>query len=358
MQTIAFFNSTLNWGGGEKWHLDIASALAHRNFRIVIFAHKNGVLYKRALQKGLSVRPVKINNRSFLNPLKLLQLKRQLMGENIDTIILNLPADLKTAGKAAKMGGIRRIIYRRGSAIPIRNTHLNRKLFHNVVTDILANSQATKATINANTSLFPEDRIKVIYNGLHQEAFQSPIDNVHNPLRIGHLGRFAYQKNHEFLIKIARQLRKQNIDVEWHLGGDGEMFEQIRSEARNAGLDNMTFHGFINDSKAFLSSVDLFVLPSHWEGFGYVIAEAMAVGKPVVAFNVSSNPELIKHNQTGLLLPKEDEQAFVNALNDLTETPEKITLMGKNAHAHMQNNFTFALTIKQIVNYLDNAGRY
>src|SRR5690606_42159035 len=113
-----------------------------------------------------------VTGTSFLNPIKVQRLKRIVKQANLDTLIINLPNDLKIAAFAGKLAGVKKIIYRRGSAIPIRNSLMNRFTFKNWVTDVLANSQATKRTIlQHNASLFPEDKIKVIYNPIDSEEF-------------------------------------------------------------------------------------------------------------------------------------------------------------------------------------------
>ena len=132
-KTICFFNSTKAWGGGEKWHYDISVSLHRKDYSTLVITNKKSVLYSRIILTGQKVYNIKVSNLSFLNPFKLLLLRKVFIRENIDIIILNLSADLKVAGIAAKLAGIPRIIYRRGSAIPIKNRWLNRIIFKNIV---------------------------------------------------------------------------------------------------------------------------------------------------------------------------------------------------------------------------------
>lgn len=358
MLRTGFFNSTQSWGGGEKWHLDMATALANEGLPVMLFAQKDGSLYQRARSAKLPIAKVNISNWSFLRLTKILQLKKLFQQQQLDAIILNLPADLKTAGIAAKWAGVKRIIYRRGSAIPIKANVLNKFLFRHIVTDILANSRATKKTINAKAALFPLQKIRVIPNGLHNDAFSLPAKEVHSPIRIGHLGRFVYQKNQAFLIEVAKELKCKDIDVEWHLGGNGPMWAQIKAAAEEAELEHIQFPGFIDNSKQFFQAMDIVVLPSRWEGFGYVIAEAMAVGKPVVAFDISSNPELITHEVNGKLVPAEDIGAFSEALLQLIKNPQRILEMGAHGYKEMQKEFTFTKAVTNLKDFLGYAQRH
>ena len=110
--TICFFNSTKAWGGGEKWHFEISKFLHEKGYSIIIITNRRSELFKKAKEYGLRVISTKITNLSFLNYFKILFLKNVFIKERIDIIIINLSADLKVASIAAKLAGIRRIIYR------------------------------------------------------------------------------------------------------------------------------------------------------------------------------------------------------------------------------------------------------
>jgi len=174
MKTICFFNSTQAWGGGEKWHFETCMHLHGLGHSVLVIAHLKSELYKRVSETTIHCLGINVSNLSFLNPFKINTVAGILKSNNVGTIIMNLSRDLKLAGLASKRAGVRRIIYRRGSAIPIKDSFLNRYYFKNIVTEVLANSFATKSTILANNAhLFPEDSIKVIYNGIEIHRFLS-----------------------------------------------------------------------------------------------------------------------------------------------------------------------------------------
>ena len=91
------------------------------------------------------------------------------------------------------------------------------------------------------------------------------------------------------------------------IAGEGKLKESLLQKSVEEGVaEQLRFLGFVDNMPQFLHSIDIFLLPSHWEGFGYVIAEAMYCEKPVVAFNVSSNPEIVSNNETGFLVEHGD----------------------------------------------------
>ena len=106
---------------------------------------------------------------------------------------------------------------------------------------------------------------------------------VSDKLVIGHIGRFAPQKNHTFLIKIFEQIHRANPDTCLLLLGDGELRGKIEEQAAQAGLtDSVIFAGVHNDVSAFYQAMDVFVLPSLFEGLGIVGIEAQTAGLPCV----------------------------------------------------------------------------
>ena len=116
--------------------------------------------------------------------------------------------------------------------------------------------------------------------------------------------------------------------------------------------DKVKFAGFIKNSADFLNRADIFVLPSLWEGFGYVLAEAALCQKPIVAFKCSSNPEVVIHGKTGFLTPVNDLLAFSDKVQYLKNHPEQRHNMGRNGATFVKQNFD-SLKIREVLeNYL------
>jgi glycosyltransferase involved in cell wall biosynthesis len=360
-KTICFFNSTKEWGGGEKWHHDIALQMHKDGHNVVVYTNENSELFKRLKDTGIKLISLKISNLSFLNPFKVQYLKNSLTKNNVTHIILNLSADLKIAGFASKKAGIKHIIYRRGSAIPIKNSFLNRYIFKNLVTNIIANTEATKITINQNNpSLFPNDKIKVIYNGIDLKNFDNQnteptTESTNNQIIIGNIGRLVKQKAQHYLIELGKELKSKNIDYKIIIGGKGKLEEELKNHCKRESLEKeIIFTGFVSNPKSFLLNVDVFVLTSLWEGFGYVLVEAMACEKPTIAFDISSNPEITDNNETGFLVKFKDISSIAEKIIYLTNNPDKIKKLGKNGREKVEKLFTLEQTYKNVIEYLQS----
>jgi glycosyltransferase involved in cell wall biosynthesis len=356
---ICFINSCKAWGGGEKWHFDMALGLRELGREVLAVTGENTELAQRFATENIKQHSFKISNLSFLNPVLKNKISRILKSENVETVILNLPADLKTAGTAAVKAGVKRIIYRRGSAIPVRNTFFNRYLFKNIITDIIANSEETKRTLlKNNKQLFDENKIKVIYNGLDLKEYDSrPAENIYNrrddEVILGNAGRLVEQKGHKYLLDIARLLKDRGYNFKLLIAGEGKLKTELERYAASLGVENeVIFLGFVKNIKSFMENIDIFLLTSKWEGFGYVITEAMASSLPVVAFNTSSNPEIIAAGETGFLAGAFDIPEFAKYVEKLISDRDLRENMGRAGRKRAEIAFDMSAAISELDKYL------
>lgn len=102
---------------------------------------------------------------------------------------------------------------------------------------------------------------------------------------LGHVGLFNYQKNHEFLIELVKYLKKEKeIKYKLFMIGNGEREEHVRAQIRECDCQNMIIMpGSVGNVPDFLQAMDIFVLPSRFEGLPYVLIEAQAAGLPILA---------------------------------------------------------------------------
>jgi glycosyltransferase involved in cell wall biosynthesis len=114
--------------------------------------------------------------------------------------------------------------------------------------------------------------------------------------------------------------------------GDGPLLEATRASVRQASLsDAVHFHGSRFDLGEWLESADVVVLPSLWEGFGLILAEAAACAKPAVSFSIGGAAEVIADGETGFLVPPGDTGALARALARLHGDPALRRRLGRAA---------------------------
>lgn len=331
----------------------MAQQLAQQNVPVSLCAAEGSELLRRAREANLATTPLRFSKHAYLNPLSHLNFRSFFQELRPQHLILNLPTDLKTAAWGAKQAGVPDVIYRRGSAIPIQAHPLNRWLFGNVVDRMIANSHKTKATILENDAgLFSAEKIEVIYNGLHLEPSPLPAPEPQRPLVLGNVGRMVEQKNQRLLVRLGAQLRTAGVEFQLKIAGDGKLFAELEALIREQHLEqHIQLCGFVEDIPHFLQGIDIFLLPSLWEGFGYVLVEAMACGKPVIAFNHSSNPEIVSP-ESGILVPSGAEPAFFDATLHLIQDKSLREQMGQAARQHVQQRFTLQAATHHLLRFL------
>jgi len=132
---------------------------------------------------------------------------------------------------------------------------------------------------------------EVIHNGIELAPFLSV--SPRPGLVFGAVGRLVPEKNFDVLIRAFGLLCRQHKEARLRIGGDGPVRPALERLIRSEGLDERVhLAGFVQDVAAFLSDVNVFVIPSRWESFGLSLLEAMAAGLPCTASRVGGMPEV------------------------------------------------------------------
>lgn len=153
--------------------------------------------------------------------------------------------------------------------------------------------------------------------------------------RVISVGRYAYQKGYDLLLKAWRTVEERHPD--WTLdiygsldGGMGE-YEQLQRQIETLGLSTVSLHPATTDIYSSYLESDIYVSSSRFESFGLVLVEAMACGLPIVGFESLYGPvSIIKDGSTGILVPPHDTQQLAEAICQMIEFPEERVRMGGN----------------------------
>lgn len=359
MKNVCFLNSTTFWGGGEKIHYDYSLKFKSRGYHVIMAAAAGFPLYERSGKAGLALFDVRFGNLSFLNPLAYFKLIAFFKKEKIDTVIFSSSHDVKIGALAAKLAGVQNIVYYRALAAPVKNNGLNRYLYTKVLTHVIANSIETRKTMVQNMKeSVPLSLIGIVYQGLPvAEIDASPVvplwEKEEGVLYIGNAGRLTEQKGQRYLITIAQYLKRKNIRFNMKVAGTGELFEELKQEIEKHHLQNeIELLGFVKDVNSFMHGLDVFVLTSEWEGFGYVLAEAMLAKKPVVAFDMTSNPELIEPNKNGYLVKFKELDQFAEYIITLSQQSALRAEFGAYGRKKIIDNFELDKIIDDFEQYI------
>lgn len=130
--------------------------------------------------------------------------------------------------------------------------------------------------------------------------------------------------------------------------GDGPSRSMLESMQEQLGLSHqVVFAGVRRDLPRILAMVDVFVLPSLYEGFGIALLEAMAAGKPVIATTVGGIPEFVRSGELGLLVPPRDSVRLAAAIHQLLSDPTLAKTMGVNGQAYVCQKYTIQSVVNQ-----------
>jgi glycosyltransferase involved in cell wall biosynthesis len=146
------------------------------------------------------------------------------------------------------------------------------------------------------------------------------------------------------LIEAFNELTKNSDNYRLWLVGNGPDEERFRAEAK--GNIYITFLGHSDKPLAYVAAADVFVHPTHHEGFSLSLAEAAMLSKPMIATNVGGNPELVNDNN-GLLVPVKDPAAFCAAMRELGGDQNLRERLGKNARHDYVTKFDFSTIVKE-----------
>ncbi len=213
-------------------------------------------------------------------------------------------------------------------------------------------------------------RIEQIYNGVDQQRFIRKMANRRRVLPegflpegdcvvLGAVGRFAEVKNQVSILEALAILFKKSPDLLCHvrlvLVGDGSLMDQIVKRVDDLALrDIVWLPGDRDDIPELLQAMDIFILPSLGEGISNTVLEAMATGLPVIATAIGGNPELVRPEESGLLVPVDDVPTLVSAIQELIESPSKRKAMGDKALARVKNDFNWDRTVRQYIAIYDS----
>jgi len=357
---ICFMNSNMVWGGGEKWHYEAACHFRDLGFEVMVITNEKSALHHRLEdQEGILLKSVRITNQSIFNPFKIVHIRNILEENKISAIFLGLSIDVKIGGLAAKKAGINNIIYRRGAAVPIKNSLLNRYLFRSVLSKVITNSGDIRSKIFQNNSRIVDERkVQIVYNGVdpalwsNQGSKGKKKESSHK-LILGNAGRLVEQKGQKYLIHIAKQLKERRVDFILQIAGSGILETSLKQECSKNKLEKeIVFLDFVENMPDFMAGLDIYLSTSIHEGSSNVIIEAMAAGKPVIAFNVSSMPELIENDETGYLVPFADTQLFADKIVFLNNNRIELDTFAANARKQVKRKFDYGKNMRQILELL------
>lgn len=204
----------------------------------------------------------------------------------------------------------------------------------------------SEATLTDAHHLVPEitPRSCVIYNGLDMLSVEPQPLSFDAP-RLLCLGRLVVEKGFDLALTAFASLVDRFPQARLVIAGDGPARADLENRAALLGLaDTVEFIGWVAPEKVpeLINAVSMVIIPSRWhESFCLVALQAAQMARPVVATRVGGLPEIVVHEQTGLLVEKENSSAIAEAIAFLLEHPDVAAQMGQDARSRARDVFSW-----------------
>lgn len=166
--------------------------------------------------------------------------------------------------------------------------------------------------------------------------------NKEKPLTIGYLGRIARTKGIDYLYDACKLLKSNKIPFILKLAGQEEITGEYIDEFRKELKDEFIYEGVISGNKKneYLKNLDIFVLPSFFEGLPISLLESMSYGAIPITTNVGSIGEIVKNNYNGLFIEIKNSQSIYDKISFLHYNRDLIKNLSKNAKDTIFKNFS------------------
>jgi len=350
---ILHTESAKRWGGQERRTFAEAVEFKKRGHQVILAVQPGSALGKHAREVGIEVREIGMGNRDIAKAFfRLIFLIRR---ERVDIVNTHSSKDSWIASFAARLAHRPILLRTRHVTIPISNHPLNivYKLPHRIIT---CGEAVRKRMIEINR--FPAEKIVSIPTGVDLNRFnperakkdiRKELSIEQNIPLVGSISIIRTEKGFPYFLEAAQEILKIKPETRFLIVGHEPKGDTLAREVRRRGLGDRVFMpGLREDIPDILARLNVFVLCSLREAFGQAIAQALAMEKPVVATNVGGIPEIVKNNQTGLLVPPADSKALARAILELLENGEKAKKLGRNGRKLIEEKFSQETMIERI----------
>ncbi|WP_419795612.1 glycosyltransferase family 4 protein [Staphylococcus equorum] len=239
------------------------------------------------------------------------------------------------------------------SGLKYKLLYLMEKIAMFCATDIIAISQSLKEKI-VLSNLANDNKIKVLgygsSNGIQFENFTLKDNEINekykkqldNQFVIGYVGRIVKDKGIQELIEAFKTVLKKSYNVKLMVIGSVEKGNAINDEdylfLKNN--PNVLLIEHVSNPVSYYNNMDLFIFPTHREGFGNVSIEAQALKVPVITTNVTGAIDTVIDEETGFIVEKGNVEAIVNKIEKLINNEQLRRKLGENGRIHVGNKFS------------------
>lgn len=351
MWRIFYLITDLDIGGAEKSLYQLVTRLDKKKFSVTVVSLScEGAVSKKLKTEGIDV--VSLNARSKIDVLVFFKLVKQICLKDphvLHTYLFHANFLGRIAGWLCKVPII-------VSSVRVAEEQKRHHLYLDMFTQWMIDKEVC---VSKEVEIFMRKRAKIsasklltIHNGIDISDFNRLAEKDINSKRkklsisefspvIGTVARLTPQKGLSYLIKAFHHVLMDFHNCCLLVVGKGPQRIELETLSQKLGvISNVKFLGFRKDVKEIIDLMDVFVLPSLWEGMPNVVLEAYALSKPVVATSVGGAVEIIKDKETGFLVSPKDCNGLAEHIKILLSNPKMRKTFGKRGKEFITENFS------------------
>lgn len=321
------------------------TGMSRRGHQVFLVTRPQARIGKEAHRAGIPVFHLALrSNLDFLSAVKLARLLRK---ERIDVINTHSGVDSWVGGLAAKLARIPVLVRTRHLHLPLRRNWRN---FIHYLPDRYVTCGEAMRDLLVRDYGFPCQKVVSIPTGIDFSIFspqrgrsemRQALDIADDDFIVLMVGIVRAVKRHEVALRALCSLRERLARARLLIAGDGPMIEDMRRLAAQLDIsDRIDFLGYRDDVADLMNAADCLLLTSRSEGVPQAITQALGLGLPVVATAVGGVPELVRNDQTGLLVAAENPEAVADALEHLARHPDIAHELAERGRAHAHAHFS------------------
>lgn len=278
-------------------------------------------------------------NLSFLKPLSLLRLNREIKSFQPDLMILHGNRPMEYFGPQ-KTHPVKRVF--------VAHNYRAKKTIHNMDGIIAVSSPVCDHVVSLG---YPANNAYVINNMTDIEPITPHKMDEGNPI-FGMLTRLHPVKGVDIFIDALALLKSQGLTFSAKIAGDGPEKEALIAQAKELGLENeIEFIGWIENKSEFLESIDILAIPSRSEAFPVVVVEALSAGIPFIISDLKGPCSVLTEADEALIIPPENKNALADAMKRLSSETNLRQHMLQCQH-QKSVNFTFETVSEKLTKTL------
>lgn len=356
--TIMHTESHRQWGGQERRVFSECRWMNERGHRVVLAAPAGSPIFENARAQGWETCGIPFTRASL--PVDIARVRSLIKRVRPDVFNTHGNTDTKAGLTATWNLGVPCVIRTRHSSVPVGDSWYNRILYRDLAHLIFTTAACISNQLEKDLKV-PGHRIHTFASGITPPAEFPDRETARKELAgelginenarfFGCVSRLSEGKGIEFLLEAFDEIRGRVPDYHLVLVGDGGFEGELKTRVRDNQIERVHFTGYRKNPWPYYRAFDCKVLASSkYEGIPQVLLEAMFASCPVIGTNTGGIPDIIVHNETGLLVPPDNARRLAEALLAVATDRNSAASRSENAFQYASRNHTLDIMGERII---------